>query len=209
MDPAVRGPLAAHQDAGLATGDSEKLHIHAQLHVYDQALLLPVPKNLGIDERRHIETTIHTHDATGVVHMEAPRPYPYTLGDLFAIWGVRFGAGTLGRLQDDGGNRVWVYVNGKRITDPSATCCTTATASPSATAGRTPSRISRALTCSSACWPARARCPCTDGLGRERIARRLSDALPGGENPLRAAVWELMRPMLSPTSRSSTATHSS
>jgi hypothetical protein len=38
----------------------------------------------------------------------------------------------------------------------------------------------------------------TEALGRERIARKLSDSLPGGENPLRAAVWEFMRPMLSP-----------
>ena len=30
------------------------------------------------------------------------------------------------------------------------------------------------------------------------MARKLRDALPGGEHPLRAAVWELMRPMLSP-----------
>ena len=38
----------------------------------------------------------------------------------------------------------------------------------------------------------------TKTLGTERIARKLSDALPGGENPLRAAVWEFMRPILSP-----------
>ena len=38
----------------------------------------------------------------------------------------------------------------------------------------------------------------TKALGRERIARKLPDALPGGENPLRTAVWQLMRPMLSP-----------
>ena len=38
----------------------------------------------------------------------------------------------------------------------------------------------------------------TNALGRERIARKLSDALPGGEHPLRAAVWEFMRPVLSP-----------
>ena len=38
----------------------------------------------------------------------------------------------------------------------------------------------------------------TQALGRERLARELSDALPGGENPLRAALWEFMLPMLSP-----------
>ena len=38
----------------------------------------------------------------------------------------------------------------------------------------------------------------TKALGRERIARKLQDTLPGGEHPLRAAVWQFMRPMLSP-----------
>jgi hypothetical protein len=38
----------------------------------------------------------------------------------------------------------------------------------------------------------------TMALGTERMARRLSDALPGGEHPLRAALRELVRPMLSP-----------
>jgi hypothetical protein len=38
----------------------------------------------------------------------------------------------------------------------------------------------------------------TKALGTERIERKLRDALPGGEGALRGAVWELMRPMLSP-----------
>src|SRR3954447_21405812 len=38
----------------------------------------------------------------------------------------------------------------------------------------------------------------TKALGTERMARRLRDALPGGQHPLRAAVWEFLRPMLSP-----------
>ena len=38
----------------------------------------------------------------------------------------------------------------------------------------------------------------TKALGSERMARRLRDALPGGQHPLRAAVWEFLRPMLSP-----------
>jgi hypothetical protein len=38
----------------------------------------------------------------------------------------------------------------------------------------------------------------TKALGSESMARKLRDALPGGDGALRAAVWELMRPMLSP-----------
>ena len=38
----------------------------------------------------------------------------------------------------------------------------------------------------------------TKTLGSDRMSRKLTDTLPGGENPLRSAVWEFMRPMLSP-----------
>jgi hypothetical protein len=38
----------------------------------------------------------------------------------------------------------------------------------------------------------------TAALGADRMARRLGDALPDGDHALRAAVWMLMRPMLSP-----------
>lgn len=38
----------------------------------------------------------------------------------------------------------------------------------------------------------------TKTLGTERMTRKLHAALPGGDSPLRAAVWEFLRPMLSP-----------
>jgi ParB-like chromosome segregation protein Spo0J len=38
----------------------------------------------------------------------------------------------------------------------------------------------------------------TKVLGSERMGRKLHEALPGGEEPLRAALWTFLRPMLSP-----------
>ena len=38
----------------------------------------------------------------------------------------------------------------------------------------------------------------TKALGSDRMARKLRDALPGGDTPLRQAIWQFMRPMLSP-----------
>jgi hypothetical protein len=38
----------------------------------------------------------------------------------------------------------------------------------------------------------------TKALGSERMARNLRDALPGGDRELHAALWQFMRPMLSP-----------
>jgi hypothetical protein len=59
-----------------------------------------------------------THDQTGVIHMEAPRPFAYTLGDLFAVWGVRFAQGELGALRAHGDQQLHVYVNGRSVSDP-------------------------------------------------------------------------------------------
>jgi len=38
----------------------------------------------------------------------------------------------------------------------------------------------------------------TKALETDRMTRKLADALPGGPGPLRPAVWEFLRPMLSP-----------
>jgi len=38
----------------------------------------------------------------------------------------------------------------------------------------------------------------TKTLGTERMARKLRDALPGSDEPLRVALWTFLRPMLSP-----------
>lgn len=38
----------------------------------------------------------------------------------------------------------------------------------------------------------------TKVLGSERMSRKLQEALPGGEEPLRTALWAFLRPMLSP-----------
>ncbi|HEX9235017.1 MAG TPA: hypothetical protein VF972_01920 [Actinomycetota bacterium] len=41
-------------------------------------------------------TSIHTHDATGIIHIESPTPRTFTLGEFFDVWGVRFTASCLG-----------------------------------------------------------------------------------------------------------------
>jgi hypothetical protein len=38
----------------------------------------------------------------------------------------------------------------------------------------------------------------TKALGSERMSKKLREALPGGDSPLREAIWEFLRPMMSP-----------
>ena len=97
---------------------NESYHIHALLHVYVNGKPVTVPANIGLPRAKGIFSPIHTHDTSGVIHMEAAHPYPFTLGDFFIVWGVRFSSTQLGAYTNSAHERVWVYVNGKPIRYP-------------------------------------------------------------------------------------------
>jgi hypothetical protein len=95
---------------------TEKFHHHAQLHIYQDGLLVPVPAGIGIGPG--IAAGLHTHVPGGVIHIESTKPFTPTLGAFFAIWGVPFGPEQVGDLKNDGGKRVYVLANGKAVADP-------------------------------------------------------------------------------------------
>src|SRR5437899_1359095 len=105
---------------GLPPGGKETFHIHALLHIYAGGLLVPLPAEIGLDAAKGIESSMHTHDRTGIIHIEAPHRYSFTLGDFFAVWGVKLGPGQLGGLTGFGGDKLHFYLNGKPLTNPAA-----------------------------------------------------------------------------------------
>ncbi|HEY0517578.1 MAG TPA: hypothetical protein VGD00_10690 [Solirubrobacteraceae bacterium] len=105
---------------GIPPGGQEKFHIHVLLRIYLNGLLAPLPAEIGLDPAHGVESSMHTHDSTGIIHMEAPRPFNYTLGDFFAVWGVKLGPAQLGGLKGYGGDRLHFYLNGKPLTNPAA-----------------------------------------------------------------------------------------
>lgn len=98
----------------------ERFHIHAMLHIYVNGLLVPLPADIGIVKSKGLETSLHTHDGSGIIHMEADHPYKFTLGDFFAVWGVKLGPAQVGGLKGLGGDHLHFYVNGKPLTNPAA-----------------------------------------------------------------------------------------
>jgi hypothetical protein len=105
---------------GIPPGGQEKFHIHAMLHIYVNGLLTPLPANIGIDSAKGVESSMHTHDGSGIIHMEAPHPFNYTLGDFFSVWGVKLGPAQLGGLKGYGGDHLHFYLNGKPLSNPVA-----------------------------------------------------------------------------------------
>jgi hypothetical protein len=105
---------------GLPPAGTERFHIHALLRIYVDGILSPVPKNIGIYERQHVESSLHTHDETGIVHMESTHPHRFKLGDFFTVWGVKLAPDRVGGLTGLGGDKLHFYLNGKPLADPAA-----------------------------------------------------------------------------------------
>ena len=105
---------------GLPDPSDTVFHIHAQLSVYVNGKKQSVPANVGIDSANQFLASLHTHDTTGVVHMEAVRPYKFTLGQFFDVWGVKFTPTQLGAYHPNPAQKLvlQVFVNGKQIQDP-------------------------------------------------------------------------------------------
>jgi hypothetical protein len=105
---------------GIPPGGKETFHIHALLHIYVNGLLRPLAANIGLETAKGLESSMHTHDDTGIIHMEAPHPFSYTLGDFFSVWGVKLGPAQVGGLTGYGGDHLHFYLNGKPLSNPAA-----------------------------------------------------------------------------------------
>jgi hypothetical protein len=81
---------------GVACGSQEyaTLHVHTHLALFQNGKQMAVPQFIGFAPNLAGGCLywIHTHDGSGIIHIEAPdiqppQGGPYTLGMLFGIWG--------------------------------------------------------------------------------------------------------------------------
>jgi hypothetical protein len=68
------------------------LHIHQHLDLYVAGKRVTIPADIGIVQTASgvLFSPIHTHDTSGIIHVESPTVRPFTLGEFFDVWGVRF-----------------------------------------------------------------------------------------------------------------------
>jgi hypothetical protein len=87
---------------GIEAGSMEQLvfHIHAHLAIYVNGQQKLVPYGIGIVPPYRLQKSdsgpfvgggskfywLHTHDETGIIHIESPQKRTFTLGDLFDLW---------------------------------------------------------------------------------------------------------------------------
>ena len=106
-DAAVRAaglPLLSRE------GAAEHIHAHLDVRVDGQAV--EVPRYIGIDASGRGISPVHTHDPTGIIHIESPVKRAFSLGEFFTEWDVSLSPNNVGGLMVGGGKTLRIFVNG-------------------------------------------------------------------------------------------------
>ena len=100
-------------------------HIHQHLAVFVAGAPRGIPEGIGIAAPRQTQSTsdgpfvssggcfywLHTHDRSGVIHLESPVEQAYTLGNFFDVWQQPLSATQVGPAT----GAVTAYVDGQRV----------------------------------------------------------------------------------------------
>jgi hypothetical protein len=115
-------PTGAMVDGiGCQASEQVAYHIHEHLAIYVSGSRQVVPAGIGIPPPQQVVNGfveggkclywLHTHDTTGVIHVESPVQRVYTLGQFFDIWGRPLSGTQVGHAT----GKVTVFLDGKRF----------------------------------------------------------------------------------------------
>jgi hypothetical protein len=107
--------LPVVDDIACQTNEQLAYHIHAHLSIYVDGAPVSLPANVGIAPDGSCYYWLHTHDTSGVIHIESPNANTYSLGTFFKMWEDYFSSlGYPSQLNTTDG---WtIYVDGKPYT---------------------------------------------------------------------------------------------
>jgi hypothetical protein len=109
-DTATGGNGAPVDGLTCDVGMAEDFHVHAHVAIFEDGIPLTFPAQIGIPATagNGCNYAVHTHDNTGQIHMEAPAPAHFTVGNLFDIWGEPVSTTNVAGIT---GKPVTVYIN--------------------------------------------------------------------------------------------------
>ena len=106
---------------GIQCNPSEKfvLHNHVHIDIFINGQRYIVPSQVGILPERCIYW-LHTHDDSGIIHIESPVVKNYTLGQFFDIWNKKFNNSQIFDNVANGKNNnnnatLSIYTNGQKV----------------------------------------------------------------------------------------------
>ncbi|WP_147305299.1 hypothetical protein [Subtercola boreus] len=112
-DPTGRAALAGLRMLKI---EGTALHLHAHLTVTVDGQAETVPAEIGIDNPSGTVSPVHTHDTTGIIHVESPVQADFTLGQFFTEWNVALDAAIIGAYPSTPTDTLTVFVNQQPFT---------------------------------------------------------------------------------------------
>jgi hypothetical protein len=120
---AISSPNVEPVDTNIASGATNRavaltctsdmataFHIHPTLRIVINGKDIEVPPDIGI--RSSCMNALHTHDLSGVIHVESPQTREFTLADFFAVWEQPFSEYEILTYKANASHRIRVSVNG-------------------------------------------------------------------------------------------------
>jgi hypothetical protein len=95
---------------GVGCAHDESYHVHALVSIYHDGKRLALPDSVGRGSGCSYE--MHTHDGSGVVHIETDAPKTFTLGQFFALWGQPVSATAVAGLS---GTPTYYVIDGEKV----------------------------------------------------------------------------------------------
>ncbi|MCX6787993.1 MAG: hypothetical protein NT108_02400 [Candidatus Kaiserbacteria bacterium] len=90
-----------------------QFHIHPHLEILINGEQQSIPANIGV--KPACMNALHTHDASGTLHVESPEKRDFTLGDFFAVWGQTFSKDQVLQSMIGETHHIRVTVNGVEV----------------------------------------------------------------------------------------------
>jgi hypothetical protein len=110
------GNNGARKVANVSCESGEQLatHYHAHVSILYQGNEVNVPANIGIESNCFY--WLHTHDTTGVIHIEAPKAqanHTFTLGDFFNVMNKPLSKTQVADFKLTGDDKLVIYIDAK------------------------------------------------------------------------------------------------
>jgi len=97
------------------TDMATQFHIHPHLEIFINGQKQEIPANIGV--RPTCMNSLHTHDNSGVIHIESPEKRDFNLADFFAVWEKTYNKEQILDFKVDADHVIRQTVNGKEVQD--------------------------------------------------------------------------------------------
>lgn len=95
------------------TDMATQFHIHPHIAIIVNGQQQPIPAHIGINA--NCMNPLHTHDASGAIHIESPQKRDFTLADFFAVWAKTFTQDQILEYKTDATHVIRETVNDKEV----------------------------------------------------------------------------------------------